>query len=121
MMEDVTLEQAVALLAEKGKQLRPRGAAGRRNRGTPQKQAAAPGAAPDAEPRKAPSRKAKPAKRRAKAKRAEAPKAAAKRPAVAKAPAKKEGATVNARAQSAGRKTLHALGGIPSAARSCRP
>ena len=32
MMEDVTVEQAVALLAEKGKQLRPRGAAGRRGR-----------------------------------------------------------------------------------------
>ena len=30
MMDDVTLDEAVALLAEKGKQLRPRGAAGRR-------------------------------------------------------------------------------------------
>ncbi len=33
MMEDITLDEAVALLAEKGKQLRPRGAAGRRGRG----------------------------------------------------------------------------------------
>ncbi|HEY8287715.1 MAG TPA: type I DNA topoisomerase, partial [Acetobacteraceae bacterium] len=33
MMDDVTLDQAVALLAEKGKQLRPRGAAGRKSRG----------------------------------------------------------------------------------------
>jgi len=30
MMDDISLEEAVALLAEKGKQLRPRGAAGRR-------------------------------------------------------------------------------------------
>jgi DNA topoisomerase-1 len=33
MMDDVTLDQAVALLAEKGKQLKPRGAAGRKGRG----------------------------------------------------------------------------------------
>ena len=33
MMEEITLEEAVALLTEKGKQLRPRGAAGRRGRG----------------------------------------------------------------------------------------
>ena len=33
MMEEITLEQAVALLEEKGKPLRPRGAAGRRGRG----------------------------------------------------------------------------------------
>ncbi|MEJ0015414.1 MAG: type I DNA topoisomerase [Acetobacteraceae bacterium] len=33
MMEDFTLEEAVALLAEKGKQLRPRGTTGRRGRG----------------------------------------------------------------------------------------
>src|SRR6185312_7148024 len=32
MMDDVTLDEAVALLAEKGKQLRPRGAAGRKGR-----------------------------------------------------------------------------------------
>jgi DNA topoisomerase I len=92
MMEDVTLDQMVALLAEKGKQLRPRGAAGRRGRGAPQRQAAAPEAAPVAEPRKA-----KPAaKRRAVAKKPKraAPTAAAKRPAAAKtkASAKKKSA-----------------------------
>jgi DNA topoisomerase-1 len=92
MMEDVTLEQAVALLGEKGKQLRPRGAAGRRGRGAAQKQAAAPeAAAAAAEPRKAPARKAK---RRAGAKKAKraASNAAAKRPAAAnaKAPTKKK-------------------------------
>jgi DNA topoisomerase I len=67
MMEDVTLDQAVALLAEKGKQLRPRGA-GRRGRGAAAdkpKQAAA-ATAPEPAPRKkaeapaAKRRKAKP-------------------------------------------------------------
>ncbi len=66
MMEDVTLDQAVALLAEKGKQLRPRGA-GRRGRGAAadKKQAAA-ATAPEPAPRKkaetpaAKRRKAKP-------------------------------------------------------------
>jgi DNA topoisomerase-1 len=67
MMEDVTLDQAVALLAEKGKQLRPRGA-GRRGRGATAdkpKQAAA-ATAPEPAPRKkaetpaAERRKAKP-------------------------------------------------------------
>ena len=83
LMEDITLEQAVALLAEKGKQLRPRGAAGRRGR----KAAAKPEAATAPEARKAPARKAKPAtKRRA------APKKAAKRPAAAKTPVKKKSA-----------------------------
>jgi DNA topoisomerase I len=90
LMEEITLEQAVALLAEKGKQLRPRGAAGRRGRG-----AAAAKPAPVAQPpaEKAPAKaKATPAKRRAaKAKRA-APKPAAKRAAGAKAPAKKKAA-----------------------------
>ncbi len=33
MMEEITLDEAVALLKEKGKPLRPRGAAGRRGRG----------------------------------------------------------------------------------------
>ena len=45
MMEDVTLDEAVALLAEKGKQLRPRGAAGRRGRSGGAAKAAAPEAA----------------------------------------------------------------------------
>ncbi|HXA26884.1 MAG TPA: type I DNA topoisomerase [Acetobacteraceae bacterium] len=90
MMEEITLEQAVALLAEKGKQLRPRGAAGRRGRG-----AAAAKPAPAAQPpaEKTPAKgKATPAKRRiAKVKRA-APKTTAKRAAGAKAPAKKKAA-----------------------------
>src|SRR5262249_26303401 len=65
MMEDVTLDEAVALLAEKGKQLRARGAAGRRARG-----AAAASAGENAGPAKAPEEKPKapkkaPAKRRA--------------------------------------------------------
>jgi len=45
MMDDITLEQAVALLAEKGKQLRPRGAGGRRGRGAAAKAAAPAGRA----------------------------------------------------------------------------
>jgi DNA topoisomerase-1 len=86
MMEEITLEQAVALLAEKGKQLRPRGAGGRRGRG-----AAAAKPAPAAQPPIGkPPAKAKPAKRRA------APKAAAKRAAAAKAPAKKKAAKKSA-------------------------
>ena len=90
MMEDVTLDEAVALLAEKGKQLRPRGAAGRRNRAAAARPEAAATSTP--EPRQTPARAAKPAAKRratAKAKRA-APKAAAKRPPSAKAPAKKK-------------------------------
>jgi DNA topoisomerase-1 len=67
MMEDVTLDEAVALLAEKGKQMRPRGA-GRRTRGASaekQKQAAAstapePAARKKAETPAAKRRKAKP-------------------------------------------------------------
>jgi DNA topoisomerase-1 len=69
MMEDVTLDQAVALLAEKGKQLRPRGAAGRRKRAAAQ---------PRPEPTPAP-RKAPPAKRRAKEAKRAAPKKKAAR------------------------------------------
>ncbi|MEA2778059.1 MAG: topoisomerase [Acetobacteraceae bacterium] len=49
-MDDISLEAAVALLAEKGKVLKPRGAAGRKGK------AAAKGG--DAPPRKAPARKA---------------------------------------------------------------
>ncbi len=90
MMEEITLEQAVALLAEKGKQLRPRGAAGRRGRG-----AAAAKPVPTAQPpaEKAPAKaKATPAKRRGAKVKRPAPKAAAKRAAGAKAPAKKKAA-----------------------------
>ena len=86
MMEEITLDQAVALLAEKGKQLRPRGAGGRRGRTA----AAAKPEPAAATPAKA---KAKPAaKRRApKAKRA-APKLAAKGAPAGKTPAKKQAA-----------------------------
>ncbi len=93
MMEDVTVEQAVALLAEKGKQLRPRGAAGRRGRaGGAAKPAAPEAAAPTARDPAPAKRKAAPARRRPatpKAKRA-APKAPAKRATAAKAPAAKK-------------------------------
>ena len=64
MMDDVTLDEAVTLLAEKGKQLRPRGAAGRRGRAG----AARTGTAelPEGTNAKAPAKgKAKTAKRRA--------------------------------------------------------
>jgi DNA topoisomerase I len=90
MMEDITLEQAVALLAEKGKPLRPRGAAGRRGRSGGAAKPAVPEAAAPRDP--TPARKAAPAKRRAakpKAKRT-APKAPAKRATAAKAPAAKK-------------------------------
>ena len=73
MMEEVTLEEAVALLKEKGKPLRPRGAAGRRGRGAV---AAKPEAAADPktpEPRK---KKAAAKRRSAKAKRPATKKAA---------------------------------------------
>jgi DNA topoisomerase-1 len=76
-MEDFTLDQAVALLAEKGKVLAPKGKGGARK--APAKKAAAPAA--EAAPRKAPARAAKPA---AKA----GAKATAKKPAAKKAPAK---------------------------------
>jgi DNA topoisomerase-1 len=92
MMEEITLDDAVTLLAEKGKQLRPRGAAGRRGRGAAVAKKAAAGAVQAVEEtRAAPAkRKVKPAKRRAaKAKRV-APKPVAKRVAAAKAPAKKK-------------------------------
>ena len=60
MMEDITLDQAVALLAEKGKQLRPRGAAGRRGRGAQRRSPRPP------HPNRAPaSRKAKPGRQAA--------------------------------------------------------
>ncbi|HEX4173799.1 MAG TPA: type I DNA topoisomerase [Acetobacteraceae bacterium] len=114
LMEDVTLDQAVALLAEKGKQLRPRGA-GRRSRGA----AAAkpePSDAPTAEPVTAAARK--PAVPRKQAPRKKAPgtktqAAAAKRRATppkraaskttAKAPRKKK-ATARARKPAAPRR-----------------
>ncbi len=53
-MEDVTLDEAVALLAEKGKMLKPRGAAGRKGRGG--KPAASEKAPAKVAPRKAPAK-----------------------------------------------------------------
>jgi len=65
MMDDITLPEAVALLAEKGKQLKPRGAKGRKAKAAPAKAAPAPEA-----PRKAPvKRPATKAKTKAKAKK----------------------------------------------------
>jgi DNA topoisomerase-1 len=52
MMEDITLPEAVALLAEKGKQLKPRGAKGRKAKAAPVKAAPA-----EEKPRKAPAKK----------------------------------------------------------------
>jgi len=93
MMDDVTLNEAVALLAEKGKQLRPRGAAGRRGRAGAK--AANGEAAEAAAPRKAAPKKQaaeSPARRKSPAKRAAA-KTPAKQPAAKQAaPAKKAAA-----------------------------
>ncbi len=87
LMEEMTLEQAVALLAEKGKQLKPRGGA-RRGRGAPARKAAA-SATPSAP---ATERRATPAKRAAPKPPAEraAPKPPAKKAASAKTAAKKK-------------------------------
>jgi DNA topoisomerase-1 len=79
MMDDITLEEATALLAEKGKQLRPRGAAGRRGRAGAK--ASAQAASPT--PRAPKAQRAEPAKpttlrRKAAGKRAAPAKAAAK-------------------------------------------
>jgi DNA topoisomerase I len=86
MMEDITLDEAVALLGEKGKQLRPRGSAGRRGRGAATaKQEAAPEPAAAAK-KQAATKKAAPTKRRAKAKaKRAAPKKATKATAKKKA------------------------------------
>ena len=73
-MDDVTLDEAVALLAEKGKALKPRGAAGRKGK-APAKAATA-----DKAPRKAPAKTAAPAKKAAPKKKAAAAKAPAKLP-----------------------------------------
>jgi DNA topoisomerase-1 len=77
-MDDITLEEAVALLAEKGKALKPRGAAGRKGK-APAKAAAT----ADKAPRKAPARKtpAASAKKAAPKKKAAAAKSGAKAPA----------------------------------------
>ncbi|HTC08374.1 MAG TPA: type I DNA topoisomerase [Acetobacteraceae bacterium] len=91
-MDDVTLDEAVALLAEKGKQLKPRGSA-RRGRGASGRKAAGATAAASPE-RRPPAKRAAP---KVPAKKA-APKAAAKKKpparkkAAAKAPAKRTAA-----------------------------
>jgi len=91
-MDEVTLEEAVALLAEKGKMLKPRGAAARKARGMKgggakggragAKGASAEGAPAPAKARAAPRKKA--ARPAAKAKAAAAKKASPKHKAVAK-------------------------------------
>jgi DNA topoisomerase-1 len=83
MMEDVTLDEAIVLLIEKGKQLRPRGSARRRGRSAAPARPEA--AAEPRAPAPAPRKTAKPAtkRRRPKVKRATAKKAA-------KTPAKKK-------------------------------
>ena len=107
MMDDITLDEAVTLLKEKGKELRPRGAAGRRGRRAAAKPAA-PAAGADAQPtppsktaRKsatpAEPRKSKPpARRKAAAKRAAAAAPTAGKKAAA--PAKKRAAPKKANA-----------------------
>jgi DNA topoisomerase I len=87
MMDDITLAEAVALLAEKGKQLRPRGAAGRRGRSAAGTESTATAAARGSKP--APAAKPKPTRRKAAAKRAVPPKAKAK----TKAPTAKRAAS----------------------------
>jgi DNA topoisomerase-1 len=77
-MDDITLDQAVALLAEKGKVLKPRGAAARR--GKPARAAAKPAA--EAPPPKADKKVVKlkpPAKKKAAAKKKKPAKAPPKR------------------------------------------
>ncbi len=93
-MDDVTLEEAVALLAEKGKTLKPRGAAAKKGRGrTTARKAAVEGAPVVAPPRKAARKQA--ARPAVKAARPEtqaarpAAKAAPKKAAKKKAAAKK--------------------------------
>jgi DNA topoisomerase-1 len=82
-MDDVTLDEAVALLAEKGKTLKPRGAAGRKGK-APAKSAALVAA----------RKPAAPAVKKAAPKKAAAPKAGAKKaPAAKKKAAGKRTAT----------------------------
>jgi DNA topoisomerase-1 len=95
-MEEITLADALALLVEKGKQLKPRGGA-RRGRGTPARKAA-PAAAPPAaaERRAAPAKRAapKPPMKKAAAGKTAAKKKvpARKKKSAAKAPAKRRAA-----------------------------
>jgi len=75
LMDDVALDEAVALLAEKGKTLKPRGGAAGRKGKAPAK-AAAPAVKKAAAPRKAPAKAAAPAAKKA-ARKTPAKKAAA--------------------------------------------
>jgi DNA topoisomerase-1 len=99
--DEVTLEEGVKLLAEKGKELPPRGAKGARGKAKapPKKAKPAPnGEEPPkkaAAPKKAPAAK-KPAARKPAAKKAATPKTAAKKP-PAKAAARKTPATAKGR------------------------
>jgi DNA topoisomerase I len=88
-MEELTLDEAVALLAEKGKQLKPRGGA-RRGRGAPGRKAGAVAPAAGAERRAAPGKRAAgaPAKRAAAAPVAKKAATAGKKAAKKKAPAR---------------------------------
>ncbi len=96
LLEEITLDEAVALLAEKGKQLKPRGGARRGGRGAPARKAAAgaPAAGGAAERRAtAPAgaeRRAAPAKRAAPKPAAKQAAAAGKAVATAKPVAKKK-------------------------------
>ncbi|WP_428489628.1 type I DNA topoisomerase [Rhodopila sp.] len=94
-MDDITLDQAVALLAEKGKALKPRGAAGRKGGRAGSKAAdrsAAKGAAAEASVTEAAAGTAKPkqavAKKPARAATAKKKAATGKKKAAAKAPAR---------------------------------
>jgi DNA topoisomerase-1 len=83
-MEDVTLNEAVALLTEKGKPLKPRGKAARKGAKGAKGAADAATAAPrKAAARKAPAKKAAEPAKKAAAKKPAAKKAAAKQPAKA--------------------------------------
>ncbi|MGE4043788.1 MAG: type I DNA topoisomerase [Acetobacteraceae bacterium] len=88
-MEDVTLDEAVTLLAEKGKPLKPRGAAGRKGRAAAASKTAAEGTATEKTSRKKGAANGDgTAERTTKAKAAPAKKAAAKKAAPKKAAAK---------------------------------
>jgi DNA topoisomerase I len=100
MMDDITLEQAVALLAEKGKALKPmKGAKGRKAPAKAARPKAAAAKQPDAAKKPAPRDAAakkpaakKPAAKKAAAKKPAAKKASAKKPAAKTASAKKSAA-----------------------------
>jgi len=102
-MEEITLDEALALLAEKGKQLKPRGGA-RRGRGAPARKIAAAAAPPAAAERRAAApaavkRRAAPAKRAAPKPPAKKAAAAGKTVAKKKAPARRKKAAAKAPAK----------------------